>query len=560
MSYDLLIKGGTVVDGSGDDRFRADVAIDSDRIVGIGENLGPAKRTINAEGKLVTPGFVDIHTHLDAQIAWDPIASSSCFHGVTSVVLGNCGVTFAPCKPEDRDYLARLMESVEDIPANSIHAGLPWNWETYGEYLDSLEAMDKGVNVGGMVGHCAVRYHAMGERSLDEAPASDDDLKKITSLVDEAIGSGALGFSTSRTFMHRVPDGRFVPGTHADSSEMLAIGSVMGRHGKGVFEAAARLGERDAEDLPNTRAEIAWMGEVSRLNNLNLTFGLVHSFRRPELYKRVIEFVEEENVKGAFLRPQTTSRGVGGLFALDHRTPFDGSASWKMLKDKSFTDRLAMLEDESVRSSLYDLDVEPQLNFDISYLLFDDAVDYRHEYENSLTAHARRMGMSPVEAFVQLNRQHKGRVVIYHPALNQSMEAIEEMLVNPTVAMGLADSGAHVGQIMDASSPTWLLSYWVRERGVLSVEEAIRGWTSDTANLFGVKDRGTLKEGAYADVNVIDLANLAIDLPEYKHDFPGGAGRYVQTGRGYDFVLVNGQVFMESGEHSGALSGQILRS
>lgn len=560
MSYDVLIKGGTVVDGSGSDRFQADVAINSDRIVAIGDNLGSAKRTVDAEGKLVTPGFVDIHTHLDAQIAWDPIASSSCFHGVTSVVLGNCGVTFAPCKLEDRDYLARLMESVEDIPANSIHAGLPWNWETYGEYLDSLEAMDKGVNVGGMVGHCAVRYHAMGERSLDEAPATDEDLKKITSLVDEAIGSGALGFSTSRTFMHRVPDGRFVPGTHADSNEMLAIGSVLGRHGKGVFEAAARLGERDAEDLPNTRAEIAWMGEVSRLNKLNLTFGLVHSFRRPELYKRVIEFVEEENAKGAFLRPQTTSRGVGGLFALDHRTPFDASTSWKMLKDKSFTDRLAMLEDENVRSSLCDLDVEPQLDFDISYLLFDEAVDYRHEFENSLTAHAKRMGMSPVEAFVQLNRQHKGRVVIYHPGLNQSMEAIEDMLVNPTVAMGLADSGAHVGQIMDASSPTWLLSYWVRERGVLSVEEAIRGWTSDTANLFGVRERGVLKEGAYADVNVIDLDNLAIDLPEYKHDFPGGAGRYVQTGRGYDFMLVNGQVFMESGEHSGALSGQILRS
>ena len=560
MPYDVLIKSGTVVDGSGADRFEADIAIDSGRIAAIGDNLGTAKRTIDAAGKHVTPGFVDIHTHLDAQIAWDPIASSSCFHGVTSVVLGNCGVTFAPCKPEDRDYLAQLMESVEDIPANSIHAGLPWDWETYGEYLDSLETMDKGVNVGGMVGHCAVRYHAMGERSLDEAPANDDDLKKITSLVDEAIGSGALGFSTSRTFMHRVPDGRFVPGTHADPNEMLAIGSVLGRHKKGVFEAAARLGERDAEDLPNTRAEIAWMGEVSRQNNLNLTFGLVHSFRRPELYKHVIEFVEEENAKGACLRPQTTSRGVGGLFALHHRTPFDASTSWKMLKDKSFSERLAMLEVESVRNSLCDLDAEPQLNFDISYLLFDDAVDYRHDYENSLTAHAKRMNLSPVEAFIQLNRQHKGRVVIYHPGLNQSMEAIEEMLVNPTVAMGLADSGAHVGQIMDASSPTWLLSYWVRERGVLSLEEAIRGWTSDTANLFGIKERGILKEGAYADLNVIDLDNLAIDLPEYKHDFPGGAGRYVQTGRGYEYVLVNGQVFMESGEHSGALSGQMLRS
>ena len=560
MSHDLVISAGTIVDGSGSERFKADIAIDSGRIVEIGQNLGKSKRTIDAEGKIVTPGFVDIHTHLDAQIAWDPIASSSCFHGVTSVVLGNCGVTFAPCKPEDRDYLAQLMESVEDIPADSIHAGLPWNWETYGEYLEAIDAMDKGVNVGGMVGHCAVRYHAMGERSLDEAPATEDDLRKITALVDEAIGNGALGFSTSRTFMHRVPDGRYVPGTHADAREMFAIGAVMGRHKKGVFEAAARLGERDAEDLPNTRAEIAWMGEVSRNNDLNLTFGLVHSFRRPELYKRVIEFVEEENALGARLRPQTTSRGVGGLFALDHRTPFDGSTSWKMLKDKSLSERLAMLEDETIRNSLCDLDVEPQLNFEISYLLFDGAVDYQHDDENSLASHAKRMNLSPVEAFVQLNRQHNGRVVIYHPGLNQSMEAIEEMLVNPTVAMGLADSGAHVGQIMDASSPTWLLSYWVRDRGILSLEEAIRGWTSDTANLFGINDRGLLREGCFADVNIIDLENLSINLPEYKHDFPGGAGRYVQTGEGYDYVLVNGEVFMENGQHAGALSGKVLRS
>ncbi len=265
MAHDLVIRNGSVVDGTGSPVRRADVAIDGDRIVAVGDVSSKAKREINADGKTVTPGFVDIHTHLDAQIAWDPIASSSCYHGVTSVVLGNCGVTFAPCKPEDRDYLANLMESVEDIPADSINSGLDWDWESYGEYLDALDRMDKGVNVGGMVGHCAVRYHAMGERSLDEAPASSEDIERICELVDEAIGSGALGFSTSRTFMHRVPDGRFVPGTHAAPDEMLAIGRVMGKHGKGVFEGALRLGERDHEEgLPKTRAEIAWVGQLSR--------------------------------------------------------------------------------------------------------------------------------------------------------------------------------------------------------------------------------------------------------------------------------------------------------
>jgi len=560
MSHDLVIRGGTIVDGTGAAQYTGDVAVDGDRIAAMGDGVGKAKREIDARGKIVTPGFFDIHTHLDAQIAWDPIASSSCFHGVTSVVLGNCGVTFAPCKPADRDYLANMMESVEDIPAASIHAGLPWDWESYGEYLNSIDRMDKGVNVGGMVGHCAVRYHAMGARALDEAPATDADLGKITALVDEAIGSGALGFSTSRTFMHRVPDGRFVPGTHADTNEMFAIGEVLGRHGKGVFEAAARLGERDAEDLPNTRAEIAWMGEVSRKNNFNLTFGLVHSFRRPELYKRVIEFVEEENAQGAHLRPQTTSRGVGGLFALDHRTPFDAATSWQTLKDLSFSERVAALEDASVRARLCDLDVEPQLNFDLAYLLLDGAVNYEHDPENSLAAYAERNNLTPVEAFIRLNREHQGRVVIYHPLLNQSMDAIQEMLTNPTVAMGLGDSGAHVGQIMDASSPTWLLSYWVRDRGIISIEEAIRGWTSDTAGMFGVQDRGIIRQGACADLNVIDVDGLAIDLPEYRHDFPGGAGRYVQTGSGYDHVIVNGQLFMQDGEHAGALAGATLRS
>lgn len=561
MAYDLVIRGGSVVDGSGSPPRQADVAVAGDRIAAIGEVAEPGRSEIDATGKYVTPGFVDIHTHLDAQIAWDPIASSSCYHGVTSVVLGNCGVTFAPCKPGDREFLAKMMESVEDIPATSIDAGLNWNWETYGEYLEAVDAMPKGVNVGGMVGHCAVRIHAMGERSLGQEPACDEDLARMQALVDEAIGAGALGFSTSRTYMHKVPDGRHVPGTYADPEEMLAIGRVLGRRGKGVFEAAARLGEGDREaHLPKTRAEVAWMGRVSRENDLDVTFGLTHSYRRPDLYKRVIEFAEEENAKGARLRPQTTARGVGGLFALDHRTPFDASSAWRELRELSFEERLAKLEDNAFAARLAALDAPVGIDFSMAYVLLDGAVDYAHEPDNALAAHAERMGLTPVEAFIALNREHRGRVVLYYPGLNQSMEAIEYMLRHPTVAMGLADSGAHVGQIMDASSPTWLLSYWVRDRGAISIEQAVRSWTADTAGIFGIEDRGVLREHAFADINVIDLERLALHLPEYRHDFPGGAGRYVQTGEGYDAVIVNGTVFMRDGRHTGALAGSMLRS
>ena len=361
--------------------------------------------------------------------------------------------------------------------------------------------------------------------------------------------------------MHRVPDGRFVPGTHAAPNEMLAIGRVMGKRGKGVFEGALRLGERDHEEgLPKTRAEIAWVGQLSRENKLNATFGVAHSYRRPELYRQIIEFVEEENADGARLRPQTTPRGVGGLFALDHRTPFAASSGWKELAQLPMAKRIEALEDETVRQRLVDLDQPAQIDFNLAFILIDERVDYAHDPSNSLSTYALERNLSPVEAFIELNREHKGRVVLYHPGLNQSMDAVQEMITNPTVAMGLGDSGAHVGQIMDASSPTWLLSYWVRDRQVMSLEEAVRGLTSDTAQIFGISDRGVMCEGARADINVIDIDELAVELPEYKHDFPAGAGRYVQRGRGYDQVIVNGAVFMEGGQHTGAYAGRVLRS
>ena len=332
MAHDLVIRGGTLVDGTGAPATTADVAIDGDRVVEVGRVVGSGRHEIDADGLVVTPGFVDIHTHLDAQMSWDPIGSSSCWHGVTSVVLGNCGVTFAPVLPGGREFLAEMMESVEDIPAQSILDGLSWNWETYGEYLADVAGLSKGVNVGGMVGHCAVRVAAMGERSLDEDPATAEDIAAMVPMVDEALAAGALGFSSSRTFLHRVPDGRYVPGTHAAEDELLAFADSLGRYG-GIFECAPKLGGRNDPDGVFTRDEIRMYGEISRRAGCPVTFGLTQVDIVPDMHLRVLDYVATENADGARIRPQTTSRQIGILFGLSGRTPFDRADGWDQLAD-----------------------------------------------------------------------------------------------------------------------------------------------------------------------------------------------------------------------------------
>jgi N-acyl-D-amino-acid deacylase len=562
MAFDLVVRNGTVVDGTGRPSFRGDVAVTGDRIAAVGDVDGDARQTIDADGRIVSPGFVDIHTHLDAQVGWDPLLSSSCWHGVTSVVLGNCGVTFAPCKPEDREYLAELMESVEDIPAGSILDGLSWRWQTYGEYLGELDRLPKGVNVGGMVGHCAVRHWAMGERGLDESPASTDDIAAMTALVDEAIGAGALGFSTSRTMLHRVPDGRAVPGTYAAPEELLAIGDVLGRHGRGTFEVAPKLGELDGDDFAGSRAEVAWMAEVNRRTGRPVTFGLAQTNFLPELHTRVLEFVDDEGARGARLRPQTTARSIGLLFGIAHRTFYDGLPSWKGLQPLDLDGRLAALDDDDRRAELIrEAEARPP-GLDPSFLFLVGTSDAHYAYasDDSLAAHAARAGESPPATFVRLARESRGRALFSFPFLNQRLDAVDELLHHPGVMLGLGDSGAHVGQIMDASLPTFFLSHWVRDKQVFSIEDGIRRLTSDTAEAFGVADRGVIREGAYADLNVLDLDALHLPLPEYVHDFPGGAGRFVQRGDGYDATVVNGRVFMRGGEPTGELAGTVLRS
>ena len=332
--HDIVIRHGDVADGTGAAPVRADVAIDGDRITEVGDVAGRGQREIDASGRLVTPGFVDIHTHLDAQLFWDAAASSSCWHGVTTVVLGNCGVTFAPVRPGQEEYLAGMMDSVEDIPAETIMAGLEWGWETYGEYLAALRRRPLGVNVGGMIGHAALRYYVMGDRSLDEAPAGDDDIAGMAKVLAQAMDSGALGFSTSRSFLHTVPDGTPLPGTFARPEELTAIAGVLGTRGRGVIEVVPRIGERDGAARENSVAELAWMEEASRASGRPLTFAITQSDRRPGLWSWVMEQVAAARDRGADLRPQTSARGTAILYGLAGRTPYDTLPAWAELMAK----------------------------------------------------------------------------------------------------------------------------------------------------------------------------------------------------------------------------------
>ncbi len=563
MDADLIIRGGTVVDGTGAAARRADVAIAGDRIVAVEDCVDArAAREIDAEGRVVTPGFVDVHTHLDAQLGWDPLPTSSCWHGITSVVLGNCGVTFAPVGPGQREFLAEMMESVEDIPRRAILEGLPWDWTSYGDYLDWLDRTPKGINAGGLVGHCALRVAAMGERSMVEGSGTAEDIAQMCEMAEEAVRSGALGISTSRTLGHVVPDGRPVPGTWAGPDELLAFADVLRRTGCGVFEGAMRLGERDDEALTNTRAEVAVMGEISRRSGRPVSYGLVQSNRRPDLYAQIIELTKQENGRGAMVRPQTTARGIGILFGLFNRTPWDRTPAFRDLHALAPPERLAAIGDPEWRSRLIADGATARLMLgpDMTFVLPDGPARYDCRGEDSLAAHAARRDVSPVEAFLDLAIESDGKVNLNMPLLNQRLDAVETMLDDDLVTLGLADAGAHVGQIMDTSQPTFLLTYWVRERQRWTIEEAVRRLTTDTAELFGFTDRGALRAGAYADVNVIDVDNLTLPQPEFVHDLPNGAGRYIQGSSGYDYTIVNGEVFMDHGAHTGSLAGRVVRA
>lgn len=557
--FDLLIRNGTVVDGTGSPPRRADVAVTDGVVVAIGEVDGPAARTVDAEGRIVTPGFVDIHTHLDAQISWDPLGTSSCFHGVTSVVIGNCGVTFAPCRPEDRRDLAEMMESVEDIPADAIMDGLSWEWETYGQYLAELDRRPKGINVGGMVGHSALRRYVMGDRAAEEP--TDADLAAMADLVDEAMAAGALGLSSSRTVLHKGADGEPIPGTYAGVDELVALAEVLGRHGKGVFETAAMLGSQNGATPASTAEEIAVLAEVSRSSGRSVSFGLTQTVAGGDLHRQVLELVAAANAEGADIHPQTTVRSVGVLFGLAHHSPFGGAPSWRALLELPFEARLAAIRDPEQRAVLVAEGdgpggIAPENLFPLDTV----PADYRLDPERSLAARAAAAGTTPAAHWIDLLDATDGGCLLNWPFLNQTPAEVEHLLADPNVVLGLADAGAHVGQIMDASQPTWFLAHWVRDRGLYDLAQGVARLTSIPAALFAIVDRGVLAEGRPADLNVIDLEALSLPIPEFRHDFPGGAGRWVQGATGYDLTVVNGVVTVEGGRHTGALPGVTLRS
>ena len=564
---DLVVRGGIVVDGTGAPPRPADVAVTSHRISAVGTVPERGSYEIDASGRIVTPGFVDIHTHLDAQIFWDPAGSSSCWHGVTTVVLGNCGVTFAPVKRHERGYLATMMESVEDIPAQMIMDELPWSWETYGDYIDALDNVGKGINVAGMIGHCALRYYVMGDRSLAEEPATRADVERMQYLVADAVDRGAAGFSTSRSFLHQVPDGRPIPGTFAAADELLAIAEVLGDRGKGTIEVVPRIGERDGPDRLNSRAELDWMTKAGIASGRPITFAITQSNRRPGLYAWVMDEVRAARELGADLRPQTAPRGVGLLFTLGNVTPFDHVPEWvQAFNGKSLDERLALVRDKDIRAQLVAAAERqtPDTSFftrdpEIMYIMSADKPRYAFTDEDSLAAHARRRQVSPGEAFLMLSLEQDGELIVNYPVLNQDVDAVEEMLVNPSVVLGLSDAGAHVGLSMDASNSTYFLSHWVRDQKLMSLQDGIRRLTSEGAELFGLAGRGVLREGAAADLNVIDYDRLCAERPRYVRDFPGGTGRFVQKAHGYDYTVVGGTVTIDHDNHTGAYPGSVLR-
>jgi N-acyl-D-aspartate/D-glutamate deacylase len=560
--YDLLIRNGRVVDGTGRPAFAGDVAVDGDRIAAVGQVRGSAWRTLDAAGRLVTPGFVDAHTHLDAQLFWDPLASPCCWHGVTSVVVGNCGVGFAPVRPGDEERLARTLESVEQIPAASILAGVPFGWRGYGGYLDALAARPLGVNAAGLVGHAALRQHAMGAAATEEGRApSDAELAEMRAQVADALAAGALGFSTSRTASHPTPEGVPIPGTYAPDEELFALAEVLRERGRGVVQWVAGFGERDrGPEFPGAIAEVHRIGETSRRAGRPAVLSMFTHELVPALHRIVLGAVDRECAAGATIRPMFNPRPVLSFVGLGNHAPLR-AASWKALYERPPGERLAALEDEAVRRALCDVRPEAERRAAESLYLFGpERCEYELRPERRLDAVAKQVGLRPAEFIVARFRETRGRQIFVSAGSNQVPAAVEEVFRHPGMLVGLGDAGAHVTGICDASMTTHVLAHWARDRRAISVEEAVRRLSSEPAAVFGLAGRGVLAPGAFADLNVVDLDALAPELPEFVHDFPAGAGRWTQRARGYAATIVNGQVAIEDGKHTGRLAGRVLRA
>jgi N-acyl-D-amino-acid deacylase len=570
--HDLIIRGGTLVDGTGVPARTADVAIDDGRITEVGQVGAAATRSIDADGLLVTPGWVDIHTHYDGQATWDPVLAPSSWHGVTTLVMGNCGVGFAPARPDRHDWLIGLMEGVEDIPGAALAEGIEWEWETFPEYLDALERRQWTVDVGTQVPHGAVRAYVMGDRGARNEPAGAEEIDAMRAIVLEAIRAGALGFSTSRTIGHRAIDGEPVPGTYAAEDELFGIGAALAEAGTGVFELAP-VGSA-GELLLDAVKEVDWMRRLSAAIDRPVTYVLLQVDDEPELWRSQLAASLEACAEGSRLHPQIAGRPTGILSG--HHTTLcllGDIPAYQELRARGLgPDELAAaLTDPELRRRITSWQPESpavaeamEKAYDRTFLL-GDPPDYEPGPERSLTGLAAAKGQSPLEVAYDIMAANGGQGLLYIPILNYAtgdLDHVREMLLHPRGALGLSDGGAHTGTICDASMPTFMLTHWTRDRSrgkTLPLEYIVQKQTQDTARLYGLGDRGTVEPGMLGDLNLIDYDALTLGAPFVQADLPAGGRRLLQKASGYQVTIKKGCVTFEDGEATGATPGRLLR-
>jgi N-acyl-D-amino-acid deacylase len=567
MGLDLLIKNGTVVDGSGMPRYRADVGVKGGQIVEIGRIRALAERTIDADGLIVAPGFIDGHTHMDAQVAWDPLGSCSCWHGVTSVVMGNCGFALAPCKAEDREWFARCLTAVEDIPTEAMMAGIDWTWETFPEYLATVERLPKAINYGMYIGHSALRMYAMGRRGLEER-ASEDDLRRMAQAVEEAVRAGAMGLSTSRATTHVTPDGSPVASRIADWDEIDRLVGAMAAVDAGIFQIGPDISGGEAQ-----RVFLKRLRRVALESARPVMFGVLATRQGvdPNPWHYQTRYIDDTVAAGGRMFGQATTRSINAVFSLKSYLPFDTLPGWQALRKLPLAEQKRRLADPEMRRQL--VAEEARMKARDSVLQGGGAAttdprkpDYDNLYpmlsvdwdDPSVGDLARQRGQNPVEIIIDLALENDNRVFV-QPLVNESPGDVLGILKHPRTLATFSDSGAHVCQEMGSSLQTHLLSYWVRNKQQFTLEEAIRMLTFDNASAWELPDRGLVRTGYAADLVVFDERGIKPRLPTVKQDLPGGARRLVQKADGIAVTIVNGAVALENGETSGDFAGKVLK-
>ena len=570
-TYDLIIRNGTIVDGTGAPRFTGDIGIKDGLIAAVGTVHGDAAQEIDAGGKVVAPGWVDVHTHYDGQATWDQEMAPSSWHGVTTVVMGNCGVGFAPAAPDRHEWLIGLMEGVEDIPGTALAEGMKWDWETFPEYLDALERLPRAVDVGTHVPHGAVRAYVLGDREQPGAVPTAEEIEKMAAIVEDGVRAGALGFSTSRTVLHRSIDGEVVPGTTATKEELIGIGRAMGRVGHGVFEMAS--------DMRREWDEFGWMGALSRETGLPCTYAALQSIAKEMPLEEQIAAMRAENDNGANIVAQIALRGNGIIMAWQGTVhPFRLRPSWQAIAELPWEQQRAKLLDPAFKARLLaEQNDYSEVNQDIIGLIrvvcggwtmqfeMDPDFNYEPQADESIAARAAAAGVSGDEYAYDLLCRDEGKGFIYLPILNYAdgnLDFLEALQHSDDTVNSLSDGGAHCGTICDAASPTFMLQHWVRDRkrgGRISLENAIKRQCHDTARLYGLNDRGVIAPGYLADLNVIDLDRIKLGKPWLAFDLPAGGKRLLQKAEGYDCTIKNGVVTFRNGEWTGATPGGLIR-